>query len=64
MNLKEAIDFVDIGYKKVLLTDKNNEEYFYNYLYQFKESEDYEKLLPLEVANIDIDNDTVIFYLR
>ena len=65
MTLKEALDFVDVGNKHILLSDKNGKEYYYNYAYQFEESEEYEKLLPLEVINIDADcyNDAVVFYL-
>ena len=65
MTLKEALDFVDAGNKHILLSDKNGKEYYYNYMYQFEESEEYEKLLPLKVINIDADRDdnTVVFYL-
>lgn len=65
MTLKEALDFVDVGNQHILLSDKNGKEYYYNYTYQFEESEEYEKLLPLEVISIDADcyNDAVVFYL-
>lgn len=66
MTLKEAFNFVDVGNQHILLSDKNDNEYYYNYMYQFEKSEEYQKLLSLEVTNIDTDgyNDTVIFYLR
>ena len=65
MTLKEALNFVDIGNQHILLVDKDGKEYQYNYMYQFEESEDSQKLLSLEVTNIDADgyNDTVVFYL-
>ena len=65
MTLKEALDFVDVGNQHILLSDKNGKEYYYNYTYQFEESEEYEKLLSLEVTNIDADccDNTVVFYL-
>lgn len=65
MTLKEALNFVDVGHQHILLSDKNDKEYYYNYMYQFEASDDYQKLLPLEVTNIDADgwNDTVVFYL-
>lgn len=65
MKLEEAFNFVDIGNQHILLVDKNAKEYYYNYMYQFEESEDYQKLLPLEVTSIDADgyNDTIVFYL-
>lgn len=65
MTLKETLNFVDVGNQHILLSDKNGKEYYYNYTHQFEESEEYEKLLPLEVINIDADgyNDTVVFYL-
>ena len=66
MNLKEALDFIDVGNQHILLSDKNSNEYYYNYMYQFEEDvETYNKLLPLEVVNVDADgyDDTVVFYL-
>ena len=66
MTLKEALDFVDIGHQSILLSDKDGNEYSYNYLYLFEEdTETYNKLLPLEVTSIDADgwNDTTVFYL-
>ncbi len=65
MTLKEAFNFVDIGHQHILLSCKDGKEYYYNYMYEFEESEEYEKLLPLEVINIDADgyNNTVVFYL-
>ena len=66
MNLKESLDFIDVGNQHILLSDKDSNEYYYNYMYLFKEdTETYNKLLPLEVINIDADgyNNTITFYL-
>ena len=65
MNLKEALDIICVGDRPILLQDKNNNKYYYNYMYQFEESEEYEKLLSLEVVSIDTDSygGAVAFYL-
>lgn len=65
MTLKEALNFVDIGNQHILLAYGSNKEYYYDYMYEFEESEEYEKLLSLEVTSIDADgyNNTVVFYL-
>lgn len=65
MNLKEALDFIDIGNNSILLTDENNNEYSYGELYYFeRDKKNYNKLASFEVTNIDVDDDLVIFYLH
>ena len=65
MCLKEALDIVYVGDRPIRLHDKNNNKYYYNYIYQFEESEEYEKLLSLEVVSIDTDSygGAIAFYL-
>lgn len=66
MVLEEALNFVDIGHRHILIVDKNSNEYDYHSLEELES--DYpniEDLYKLEVINIDADgwNDTVVFYL-
>lgn len=64
MNLVEAINTIDIGYKHILLVDKNDVNYYYDTIDEFNGSNEYEQLAQLEVLNIDCSDDTkVVFYL-
>ena len=66
MTLNEALDFIDVGNQHILVSNKDANEYYYNYLYQLEEDEENrERLLSSEVLNVDIDgcDNTVIFYL-
>ena len=64
MILKEALSFIEVGNKPILLSDKNDNKYYYNDIYQFEDSEDYEKLSQVEVIDVDAsDSDCIVFYL-
>lgn len=64
MTLNETLSFIEVGDRHILLSDKNSNEYYYNDIYQFEDSGDYEKLSPLEVISVDVSNTVhVTFYL-